>query len=134
MTGTVWEYSGYVEGINIKGTQGSGDQFLFSVITQDGARHESFRSDDRQPQRYAAMASLLAAAFAAGHVIYLNTAPPPDNGPHCAGATIGRSTGMVTSLRGGRPARLIRSRRLVSCGSERGSMARAVDEWKHFSA
>jgi hypothetical protein len=47
----------------------------------------------------------------------------------CAGATIGRSTGMVTSLRGGRPARLIRSRRLVSCGSERGSMARAVEEW-----
>jgi hypothetical protein len=29
------------------------------------------------------MASLLAAAFA-GHVIYLNTAPPPDNGPHFA--------------------------------------------------
>jgi hypothetical protein len=34
--------------------------------------------DDKQPQRYAAMASLLAAAFAAGHMIYLNTAPPPD--------------------------------------------------------
>jgi hypothetical protein len=45
MTGTVWEYSGYVEGINIKGTQGSGDQFPI------GRQAASALCGDGQPSR-----------------------------------------------------------------------------------
>lgn len=75
MVGKTWQYSGYVESINIKGVSTSGAQFLFSVISLDGRNHSSFTLDDVQPSRYAAMASVLTAAFAAGKVVYLNTTP-----------------------------------------------------------
>jgi hypothetical protein len=75
MIGKTWQYSGYVKSISIKGVATSGAQFLFSVISLSGRDHASFTRDDAQPSRYAAMASLLTAAFAAGKVIYLNTTP-----------------------------------------------------------
>jgi hypothetical protein len=75
MNGKTWQYSGYVESINIKGQSTSGNQFLFSVVTQDGDTHNSFTLDASEPSRYAAMASLLTAAFAGGKMVYLNTTP-----------------------------------------------------------
>jgi len=73
MSGKTWQFSDYVESINIKGLSTSGDQFLFSVISENGSSHNSFTLDPAEPSRFAAMASLLTAAFAGGKVVHLNT-------------------------------------------------------------
>jgi hypothetical protein len=78
MNGRVFEYTGYIESINIKGRDTStSHQFLFSVMTPDGTKHWPFRLDwDTGPVRYAAMASLLTAAFASDKIVRINTAGP----------------------------------------------------------
>jgi hypothetical protein len=74
MNGSAFQYTGYVESINIKGVGPNSDQFLFSLISLDGSKHWSFVLDAAsEPQRYAAMASLLTAAFAGDKIVSLNT-------------------------------------------------------------
>lgn len=76
MNGRPFEYEGYVESINIKGAGKNSHQFLFSLVTTKGDKHWSFLLETlSEPQRYAAMASLLAAAYAGGNVVKLNTTP-----------------------------------------------------------
>ncbi len=81
MNGTGFQYTGYVESINIKGVGPRSNQFLFSVVSLKGDQHWSFVLDAAsEPPRYAAMASFLTAAFAGGKVVSLNTTIPPGGG------------------------------------------------------
>ena len=77
MNGRSFEYEGYVESINIKGSgEASSHQFLFSLISPKGDRHWSFLLDvSKAPLRYGAMSSLLIAAFAGNQIVKMNTAP-----------------------------------------------------------
>jgi hypothetical protein len=79
-----FEFIGYIENINIKGTGSTGNQFLFALISLDGDQHWSFHLDPSEPRRYAAMSSLLASAFAAGTVVSLNTVPNIGHQPFAA--------------------------------------------------
>jgi len=76
MNGSTFEYTGYIESINVKGAGPTSHQFLFSVVSAKGDKHWSFLLDTESvPLRYGAMASLLAAAYAGGKVVRVNTAP-----------------------------------------------------------
>ena len=77
-----FEFVGYVESINIKGAGPNSHQFLFSLVTKDGANHWSFLLDPfSEPLRYTAMAGLLSACFAGDKIVRLNTAPNTGGGP-----------------------------------------------------
>ena len=73
-----FEFEGFVETINIKGVGPNSNQFLFSLVTKNGDKHQSYVLDSfSEPGRYAAMASLLTACFAGDKVVRLNTTPNP---------------------------------------------------------
>jgi hypothetical protein len=77
-----FEFVGYVESINIKGVGPNSHQFLFSLVTKNGANHWSFLLDPfSEPPRYAAMAGLLSACFAGDKIVRLNTTPNTGGGP-----------------------------------------------------
>ncbi|MGD9830721.1 MAG: hypothetical protein AB7U66_18520, partial [Hyphomicrobiaceae bacterium] len=64
MNGRSFEYTGFVESLNIKGAgPASSHQVLFSLISEDGKAHWSFRIDTSAPARCQTMTSLLAAAY-----------------------------------------------------------------------
>ena len=79
MNGRTFEYTGYVESINVKGAGKNSHQFLFSVVSPKGDDHRPFLLDtESAPLRYTAMVSLLTTAYAAGKMIRINTAPHAD--------------------------------------------------------
>ena len=79
MNGSAFDYTGYVESINIKGIgSGASHQFLFSVVNSGG--HQSFLLDTSAPSRYGAMVSVLTAAYASGNIVQLNTTPNSGGG------------------------------------------------------
>lgn len=85
MNGRSFEYTGFVESLNIKGGgPEASHQVLFSLVSQNGKEHWPFRLDTSAPARCQTMTSLLAAAYAAGAVVQLNTAPGTATVPFAA--------------------------------------------------
>lgn len=76
MNGRSFEWTGYVESINVKGVKQNSHQFLFSVVSDAGDAHRSFLLDTAaEPARYTAMVSVLTAAYVADRMVGINTAP-----------------------------------------------------------
>ena len=60
MNADEFDYTGYIESINIKGAGPNSHQFLFSLINPKGDKHWTFLLDQvSEPLRYTAMASLV---------------------------------------------------------------------------
>jgi hypothetical protein len=72
--GKKFEFSGHVEGINIKGDGASGNQFLFSIAKKKG-EHRSYTIDSSNPARYDTMTRMVLMAFKTGAKLHLNSAP-----------------------------------------------------------
>lgn len=73
MNGSAFEFTGFIESINIKGVGATGDQFLFSLISPKGDKHWSFLLDPSEPTRFSAMASLISVAYGTNKIVRLNT-------------------------------------------------------------
>jgi hypothetical protein len=92
MNGQSFEYTGYVESINIKGVGNNSHQFLFSLVSVHGDQHWPFLLDHRsEPLRYTAMVSLLTAAYAGNKIVKMNTTPNPGGSPYAAEIEVFRS-------------------------------------------
>ena len=81
--GRAFEYTGYVESINIKGVGANSHQFLFSLVDPKVEYWPFLLDVASEPLRYTAMANLVIAAHAANRNVRINTVKNAD-GPRYA--------------------------------------------------
>jgi hypothetical protein len=92
MNDNTFEYTGYVEVINIKGVGPGSHEFLFRIANSTGDKRWLFALDHvSEPLRYTAMVNLLTAVYASNTMVALNTAPNPGGQPFAAEIEVVRS-------------------------------------------